>query len=260
LNWNTTMFWRWVVLVSFLIFYCFNLLNNADVSPPLTTDSRTKIIRTLGSEYVALKVPLPINKNGLTIDSKGEFDWKRNEESSLSAGQFIAPGITVQVTNVVFSGNKMMFEINGGGRKKKKRFLERIQVGGGGGTTPLAMPTAQAPPQGSYVSIQFENSIPDLTADQVKQILSSVLDFSKKSAVKSFIESIPEEFQEAVKNKQAAVGMDKDLVLATLGQPLKRVREQKGEDMQEDWIYGERPHKITFVTFLKGKVISVKEY
>lgn len=232
----------------------------ADAKGALTAESRMKIIRTLGSEYVALKVPLPINKSGLTIDSKGEFDWKKNEESSLTAGQFIAPGITVQVTNVTFEGNKMMFEINGGGKKKKKRFLERIQIGTGSGTAPLANPTAQAPPQGSYVSIQFDKGIPDVTPEEVKGILSSVLDFSKKSATKSFIESIPEEFQEAVKNKQAVVGMDKDLVIATLGRPLKRVREQKGEDWLEDWIYGERPHKIIFVTFLKGKVISVKEY
>ncbi len=232
----------------------------ADSPSALDGDGRIKIIRTLGSEYVALKVPLPINKDGLTINSKGEFDWKKNEESSISAGQFIAPGITVQVTNVVFSGNKMMFEVNGGGKKKKKRFLERIQIGGGGGMAPVASPTAQAPPQGSYVSIQFEKQIPNLTPADVKEILSNVLDFSKKSATKSFIESIPEEFQEAVKNKQAVVGMDKDLVLATLGRPIRKIRESKGEESTEDWIYGERPHKIVFVTFLHGKVVSVKEY
>jgi hypothetical protein len=102
--------------------------------------------------------------------------------------------------------------------------------------------------------------VPDVTPDQVKEILSSVLDFSKKSATKTFIESVPDEFKDAVKNKQAAVGMDKDLVLATLGRPLKRVREKKGEVQTEDWIYGEKPQKVTFVTFLNDKVISVKEY
>jgi hypothetical protein len=122
--------------------------------------------------------------------------------------------------------------------------------------TPVASPTAQAPPEGSYVSIQFDKHIPNLTPEEVKDILSNVLDFSKKSATKSFIESIPDEFQEAVKNKQAVVGMDRDLVLATLGRPIRKIRE--GE--MEDWIYGERPHKIIFVTFHHGKVVSVKEY
>jgi hypothetical protein len=226
----------------------------------ITEESRINIIRTLGSEFIALKVPLPINKNGLTVNSKGEFDWKKNEEESVRAGQFIAPGISVQITNVSFTDREVMFEINGGGRKKKKRFLERIQVGGGGGGRPLANPTVQAPPQGSYVAIKFDQAVPDLTPDQIKEILSPVLDFSKKSATKSFIESIPDEFKEAVKNKQAVVGMDRDLVLATLGRPLRKVREKKGDDLTEDWIYGERPLKVTFVTFVKGKVVSVKEY
>lgn len=128
----------------FLCCLCFTPSLRADTPPALDADGRIKIIRTLGSEYVALKVPLPINKNGLTVNSRGEFDWKKNEESSITAGQFIAPGITVQVTNVIFSGNKMMLEVNGGGKKKKKRFLERIQIGGGGGMTPVANPTAQA--------------------------------------------------------------------------------------------------------------------
>src|SRR5437762_12527057 len=104
----------------------------------ITSETRANLIRTLGSEFVALKVPLPINKMGLTVNAKGEFDWKRNEEESIRAGQFIAPGITVQVTNITFDDNKITFEINGGGRKKKKRFLERIKVGAGGGTRPLA--------------------------------------------------------------------------------------------------------------------------
>src|SRR5947208_1460452 len=246
------------ILSAFLILSASRRL--ADERGLITSETRANLIRTLGSEFVALKVPLPINKMGLTVNAKGEFDWKRNEEESIRAGQFIAPGITVQVTNITFDDNKMTFEINGGGRKKKKRFLERIQVGAGGGTRPLANPTVQAPPQGSYVSIKFERAIPDLTPDQVKEILLPVLDFSKKSATKTFIETVPEEFNEAVKNKQAAVGMDKELVLATLGRPLKRVREKKGEMETEDWIYGERPHKVTFVTFFKSKVISVKEY
>jgi hypothetical protein len=232
----------------------------ADTKDPITPESRVNIIRTLGSEFVSLKVPLPINKTGLVVNSNGDFDWKKNEDESARAGQFIAPGITVQVTGIAINDDRIVFEVNGGGKKKKKRFLERVQVGAGGGTRPIANPTVQAPPEGSYVTIKFEKVVPNLTPDKVKEILSSVLDFSKKSATKTFIESVPDEFKEAVKSKQAAVGMDKELVLATLGRPLKRIREKKDDVQTEDWIYGERPQKVTFVTFLDGKVISVKEY
>lgn len=248
------------LLLLFLSFLFSNAALNADSTSSLSEESRIKIIRTLGSEYVALKVPLPINKTGLLLNSNGEFDWKKNEEASLSAGQFIAPGITVQITKIDITSNKITFEINGGGRKKKRRFLERIQVGSSAGGVPLANPTSDAPPQGSYVCIQFAKSIPEMSPEAVRQILSNVLDFSKKSAVKSFIESVPEEFQEAVKEKKAVVGMDRDLVVASLGRPLRKIREKKGEIETEDWIYGEKPQKVIFVTFQNGKVVSVKEY
>ena len=249
----------WLLLFT-LSFLTSGILLNADTPSNLSEDSRIKIIRTLGSEYVALKIPLPINKTGLTINSNGEFDWKKNEEASLSAGQFIAPGITVQITKINILPNKIVFEINGGGGRKKKRFLEHIQVGSGGGGRTLADPTSDAPPQGSCVNIQFAKSIPELSPEEVRQILSNVLDFSKKSAVKSFIESIPEEFQDAVKEKRAVVGMDKDLVIAALGRPLRKIRERKGEVETEEWVYGEKPQKVIFVTFQSGKVVSVKEY
>jgi hypothetical protein len=236
-----------------------NLLPADSPTSRITPESRAQIIRTLGSEFIALKVPLPINKVGLTVNSKGEFDWKKNEMASMNAGQFIAPGITVQITNLTIADDKIIFEINGGGRKKR-RYLEHIQIGAGGGTRPIARPTAQAPPKGSYITIKFEKGVPDLTPDQVKEILNPVLEFSRKSAAKTFIESVPEEFKEAAKNKQVVVGMDKDLVLAILGRPLRKVRDKKGEVETEDWIYGERPQKVIFVTFIKGRVVSVKEY
>jgi hypothetical protein len=249
----------WSLLITFF-FLTSGMALNADTSSNLSEDSRIKIIRTLGSEYVALKIPLPINKTGLTVNSNGEFDWKKNEEASLSAGQFIAPGITVQITKINILPNKIVFEINGGGRRKKKRFLEQIEVGGSGGGHTLADPTSDAPPQGSYVNIQFAKSIPELSPEEVRQILSNVLDFSKKSAVKSFIESVPEEFQDAVKEKKAVVGMDRDLVIAALGRPLRKIREKKGEVETEEWVYGEKPQKVIFVTFQSSKVVSVKEY
>jgi hypothetical protein len=224
----------------------------------ITPESRASLIRSLGSEYIALKVPLPINKTGLTINSKGEFDWKKNEEAAARTGQFIPPGMTVQITSLTFEDNRIIFEINGGG-KKKRRFLEHIELGAGQ-TRPVAAPTMQTPPKGSYVNIKFDAGIPNLTPDQVKDILMPVLDFSKKSATRSFIDSVPDEFKEAAKNKQVVVGMERDLVLAILGRPLKKVRDKKGEVETEDWIYGERPQKVLFVTFMKGKVVSVKEY
>src|SRR5215475_10767568 len=82
----------------------------ADTKDPITPESRVNIIRTLGSEFVALKVPLPINKTGLVVNSNGDFDWKKNEDESARAGQFIAPGINIQVTNVTIGDDNIVLE------------------------------------------------------------------------------------------------------------------------------------------------------
>ena len=225
----------------------------------LENPGRRELIREISSEYATLKIPLPINSKGLTIDDAGDFDWEKHEGSLLRSGQFIAAGIRVQITKVGFHKKKLRFELNGGG-KKKKRILERIYAGTGRVVTPLARPSDPSNPKGSFLTIKFDNFVPDLTAEEVKSILSTVLDFSKQSSTKSFIESLPEEFKEAIRNKRAAVGMDKDTVLASMGQPLRRVWETKEKVVVEEWIYGERPYKVIFVEFHEGIVVSIKEY
>ena len=153
----------------------------------------------------------------------------------------------------------MVLELNGGG-KKKKRILERIYIGTGSSVTPLTKTLDPSNPQGSYLNIKFDKFIPNITPENVKSILSSVLDFSKKSSIKNFIETFPKEFQTAVKNKRAALGMDRDMVLDSMGLPLRRIRESTEKGQVEEWIYGESPRKIIFVKFQEGVVISIKEY
>jgi hypothetical protein len=247
----------WMGVSAFL--FLVPALSAAEEAKPLSPESRVLLIRTLGSEYITLKVPLPVNKKGLEINSSGEFDWQKNEKELAQAPTFLTAGSIVQITQILLENNKIVMEINGGGKKKRK-ILEHIEMGTGSQTRPIAQPTMKEPPKGSYLTVKFEKEIPDLTPDQVKEILANVADFSRKSATKTFVESVPEEFKEAVKNQRVEVGMDKDLVLAVLGRPLKKVREKKGEVETEDWIYGEKPQKVVFITFIDNRVVSVKEY
>ena len=98
-------------------------INAKDKNPHLNDNVQQEIIRAISSEYATLKVALPINKHGLTLDKNGKFDWKKNEEALLHSGQYIAVGLQVQITKVDFKKNKLVLELNGGG-KKKKRILE----------------------------------------------------------------------------------------------------------------------------------------
>jgi hypothetical protein len=100
--------------------------------------------------------------------------------------------------------------------------------------------------------------VPDVTPAEVKQLLAGVFDFEARSAVTPWIETIPEEFREPVKERRVVVGMTREIVLAAKGRPEKKIRETKDGVEYEDWIYGQPPFTI-FVTFRGDEVVEVKD-
>ena len=96
---------------------------------------------------------------------------------------------------------------------------------------------------GVTLFLDFGRPLPDVSPDDVKKYLSVVLDFSKqRSAAVQWTESLPLKVQEAITDKRAEVGMDHDEVLAALGRPDRKVREQDADGNDtEDWIYGKPP-------------------
>ena len=60
-------------------------------------------------------------------------------------------------------------------------------------------------------------------------------------------------------DKKPIEGMDRDQVILALGRPLRKSREVKDGTELEDWIFGEPPGRVMFVTFAGSKVVKVKE-
>lgn len=246
----------------------------ADKPKPLSADGRMAIVRILAWEYATAKQPLPASQKeeeALEVAAPGKINEAKLRDNLANRGAAVHSGEIVQVTGIQFKPAYILFEINGGGKKKKK-WYERIQVAGGMGGGPVVVqpPTRQpgpgapgsAPagtPIGSWVRLTFPDFVPDLQPDDIKQMLAGVLDFSPRSAAVPWIETIPEEFREAIKEKKAKVGMTREMVLAALGRPQSKVRETKEGVEREDWIYG-NPPLVTFVTFVEDKVVEVKEF
>ena len=65
---------------------------------------------------------------------------------------------------------------------------------------------------------------------------------------------------ELAEKKAKETGKPIEMVLDSMGLPLRRIRESTEKGQVEEWIYGERPRKIIFVKFQEGVVISIKEY
>jgi hypothetical protein len=114
-------------------------------------------------------------------------------------------------------------------------------------------------PGGTSIEVLFHKPLEPMKAAEVKKMLAPVLDFEKRSATEIYAEVLPPEVQTAIHDKKVIEGMDRDQVLLSLGRPNHKSREVKDGIELEDWVFGQPPGKITFVTFNGSKVIKVKE-
>ncbi|HEV8383727.1 MAG TPA: hypothetical protein VGQ11_02565 [Candidatus Acidoferrales bacterium] len=229
--------------------------------------SRLEIIRYVSGEFARARKPLPGGKYGFRFAPGQPLDEAELRRALNRSGSIANPGDTVQVTQVTFKGKEIVVDINGGGRGRT-RLRDRIQISVGPGTSRAdsnpgrSSRTAGYQSSGSTLVLDFGKPLPDLTSDDVKNYLSPFLDFSRqRSASVNWVETLPPEFQQAIKERKALVGMDRDMVVAAMGRPERKIRERDPDGLElEDWIYGDPPSKTIFVTFAGEKVIRVKEF
>lgn len=234
---------------------------SAKDSSQLSEQHRMELIRTFNSDLVFIRTQFPMGKVGLTIkDGKVSPDGQKLNELLAIWGPSVKPGDRAIISRFDLKGDRMHFEINGGPVKKEK-WYQHIQVGANGvGGTPggNSTPDPINNPRGSYVDLIFDHHVPDLTVEQVKQMLRPVFDFDSKSAVDAYLESVPPKVKEAIKNHQVLVGMNREMVIYAMGRPPKKIREKDGETEYEDWIYGEPPHDVDFVRVVGDEVVRVE--
>lgn len=238
------------------------LAANAGVIPvkdKLTDDEKIEILRDLSAEFAKAKTYFPRSKKPLPFDAKdGTWDqahWQMLAQQN--GGPAAREGDDVKITHVGFEGDKLLLEINGG-LKSGQHWYDHIQAGMGVGMGPVSRGDG-TPTLGTNIEVDFHKPLENLTAEQVKKVLAPLMDFDKHSVTKVYSETLPPEMQKAIAEKRALEGMSRDEVLMAMGHPLRKIRETKDGNDYEDWIYGEAPGKVTFVTFTGGKVAKVKE-
>lgn len=229
-----------------------------DKPKPISKETRIEVIRLLNAEFVWTRKPLPQGEKGIAIKPNGEVDPNDAELKRLVAikGQSAKPGERVQITNVVFSGNKIVLEINGGAKKKTK-WYQRIQVGVGGATAQAPQPDEKA--TGSYLALEFKDYIPEVTLAQLKEKMAPVFDFSVKSSAQAYVDTLPENVRKAIGEHRVLVGMNKEMVNSSLGRPPQRIRDKDEQNRSyEEWIFGEPPQDVQFIRFVGDEVVQVK--
>ena len=232
----------------------------------LSDDERKTLIRELQAEQVYVRKYFPMGRLGLKIEN-GTVTPSDAEIRQITAdnGPAAKPGDRVRITNLIFKKDAIILELNGGPVKKKK-WYDRVQVSANGGGTTPTNPTDKDPEnlyinaRGSYVTLAFKDYVPELTSQQVKELLNPVFDWKANSVAEAYTRSLSPQLQAALKEHKALVGMDKELVTNAKGRPPRRHRERDaatGTDYEE-WIYGEPPSEVEFVRFNGDQVVRIE--
>lgn len=236
----------------------------ASDSGKLTERNKLDIIRSVDGEFVRVVRPLPSIKPGFLLKPTGKFDKNALQSALIRSVPAANPGDTVQVTSVEFKKKSIRVNINGGSHPHES-WRKRIHVSFG-----LPWPTSHVvrnqPPglmkMGSTLIVEFGRQVPNITPAQLKKYLSPFIIFTgARSAAQVWADTLPPKFKKAIERHEAAVGMDRTMVLAAMGRPGHKIRSFKEDGtMTEDWIYGSPPGMTVFVTFIGNEVVRVKKY
>ena len=236
----------------------------------LTEPSKLALIRYVSGEFAKVRKPIPGGKEGFVLYTDKPLNQEYLDRVVTTHGAAINTGDNAQITKLEFHEHTIIVDINGGGRPKKS-WRDRIQLSVGGPsqvpqssttTTEQQGPAGFQPGAGGTLYIQFPKNIPDLSPDDLKNILAPFLDFTREhSAAVHWIDTLPPATKKAITERHAILGMDREEVVAAMGKPDRKVRERDAEGYDtEDWIYGHPPDKTVFVHFRGDKVSSIKQY
>lgn len=218
---------------------------------------KLELLRGLDSEYATARTYFPRSKSPLGFEAETGY-WNKDGWEKLGAqtGPAARTGDMVQVTKVTVQGEFIVLELNNGYSGQKGHWYDRVNVNGGG---PAGGPvdTGVPAPGGTVIAVHYADGLEGVTSARVKKDLLPILDFNLRSATESYTDNLPPEVKAAIQDKKVIVGMTRDQVLMAVGQPVRKSRENVDGDDLEDWIYGNPPGKVTFVTLKAQKVVKV---
>jgi hypothetical protein len=208
-------------------------------------------------QLVYARTAFPMGTKGLLL-KEGVITPNGEEMRQALAlwGPAVKPGDPAHISFVQIKDDHIHFEINGGPVRRKK-WYQHIQVSGANGPTP-GPDEPQSNPHGSYVDVAFNKYVPEMTAQQLRELLLPVLDFKARNKEQAYLDTVPAKAKEAIVAHHVLVGMNQEMVLHAMGKPPKKLRERDGETEYEEWIYGEPPADVDFVRIVGDEVVRVE--
>ncbi|MDQ2834125.1 MAG: hypothetical protein M3Y50_10340 [Acidobacteriota bacterium] len=223
----------------------------------LSERGRRELVRNLEAEQGFAHRALPVSPEiGLRANgplTPGPVEYKK---LIYQKGLAAAAGDRVIITSLEIKRDRIVVDLNGG-PYLKHRFLRHVSIG----DNPVVADLGERA-TGSRVTLIFEGQVPEISAPEVKALLEPVIDFGVKTSEQAYADTLPPILKEAIAAHEVLVGMNHRMVLASLGAPENKIRDQASGDPNgaryEEWIYGRVPQTVRFVRF-KGDRVAVVE-
>lgn len=224
----------------------------------ISKQTRYEVIRDFETQLVYARTAFPMGTKGLQL-KEGVITPNGEELRQALAiwGPAVKPGDPAHISLVRIKDDHIRFEINGGPVHHKK-WYQRIQIEGAGGGVQAPPDDPQNNPHGSFVNLYFGKYVPEITAQQLRELLYPVLDFNARNKEQAYLDTVPPKVKEAILAHHVLVGMNQEMVLHAKGKPPRKVRERDGETEYEEWIYGEAPADVDFVRLVGDEVVRVE--
>jgi hypothetical protein len=226
----------------------------------MSRQTRYEIIRDFETQIVYTRTAFPMGSKGLMLKD-GVTTPNGQELNQLLAlwGPALKPGDPAQISLVQIKDDHIHFDINGGAIRRKK-WYQHIQVSGANGPPVQLGPNeTQQNPHGSYLEIYFDKYVPEMSAQQLRDLLYPVLDFNARNKEQAYLDTVPPKVKQAILAHHVLVGMNSEMVLHAKGKPPKKVREKDANNTEyEEWIYGDPPQDVDFVRIVSDEVVRVE--
>ena len=225
----------------------------------MSKQTRFEIIRDFETQIVYARTAFPMGTKGLKLKD-GSTTPQGPELQQLLAlwGPAVKIGDPAQISFVQIKDDYIHFDINGGAIRRKK-WYQHIQVESANGMPVQLSPNeSQQNPHGSYLEVYFDKYVPEMSPQQLRDLLYPALDFNARNKEQAYLDTVPPKVKEAILAHHVLVGMNSEMVLHAKGRPPKKVREKEGETEYEEWIYGEPPQDVDFVRIVGDEVVRVE--
>jgi hypothetical protein len=226
----------------------------------MSRQTRLEIIRDFETQIFYSRTTFPMGTKGIKLKDGITTPSGIDLQSALALwGPAIKPGDPAHISFVQIKDDHIHFDLNGGAVHRKK-WYEHVSVSGNSGAEiPIAgnnQPQTNA--HGSYLDIYFDKYVPEMTAQQLRDLLIPVLDFNARNKEEAYLDTVPAKAKEAIQEHRVLVGMTTEMVLHSKGRPPKKVREKDGDSDYEEWIYGDPPQDVDFVRIVGDEVVRIE--